>query len=1027
VSEEKEHSLNSDQRLAVETTDGPILIVAGPGSGKTRVVTRKILYLLKEKGVKPENILALTFSDKAAEEMRGRVEKGLESISELQISTFHSFCKDLLNDNVLDAGINGSARVISKEHMLVWALENFDSFGTDYLKVPFNPSDLVNTLMEGISTFNDELIEPKQLQEFIAKKLKEKLGGGEEDYFRKLNDLAKVFKAYQEYKEKNDLIDFDDMICRAYRLLKENPLVLKKYQQRFKYILVDEFQDTNYAQLALVELLARAHKNLSVVADDDQCIYRFRGAYLTNIHQLKEFFPKTKEIPLRRNYRSTQQIVDLSQQLIGRHGGRLEKKLFSEKTGPKPKVIKTDLDSTEAEFVADKIQEMSKEKKNFKDFYVLTRKRKDGAKFADALKKRNIPVEFVGSTNFFNLPIITEMLAYLQVLSNPLQSGVSWAKVLKRENVSEIDVQKIFLKAKELTPWGDPIDHVYEVMLEHLDGLNLNEKELVKVIAKRMENLMKFKDNHSCAELVAELMLNQTDLYKKQVFCLDFEAKQNIRILNKFFGIVKDFEIISGSDLRKLLKHLGHAASFEIELSEQDSDENTVKVTTIHQSKGKQAKTVFLCDVAQRHLPLNFKNKPFYVPTELCNGVQSDLSPKALHIEEERRLMYVAMTRAEENLFIVFPKKYAENKKPVNPSDFIKKDLNYESNEGLELEEVSSNEVSTLVKTEKDIDKLILQAQKQANQSITQLDLKPAMQRLMELAKLKHLRDKNSLDGFSEQQFDNLSFPQDHKILEKIECKPVSLVNKDSIHFSPSALGKFEDCPMQYKFAYILGIPTAPKPFFDLGTSVHNTIEALTKMKREGKKIDEETGLKVLDCGWITGNYSSEAAETQAKENAKKMISNFLTWEETFDGEIAAVEEWFPFKINGFEVRCKLDRLNKTSGGEFEVVDYKSSKTALSSNKLRENLQMNVYALAVKKHFSQAPTKIIHYYPKPKTHENGKVVEARITSEMLEETENKIKEIIDTITKEKFEVKEKPNCMFCDYKGICGWFKENGS
>jgi DNA helicase-2/ATP-dependent DNA helicase PcrA len=305
--------------------NGVQLIVAGPGSGKTRVITQKILHLIRE-GVQPETILALTFSDKAAEEMIERLEQDIDT-SALTIGTFHSFCLDVLSDNILDSGISFSSGVISRPNQLVWALDNIDSFSFEHLEIGNNARNVIESIIDGISAFRDELITPQELGEYLAKKDNEELSDEERAYCNKLKDLLKVYTAYENYKRKEGLLDFDDMIDEASRLFARKPLALTRYLERYAHILVDEFQDTNYAQLNLIKQLAG--DNVCVVGDDDQSIYRFRGAYLTNFSDFKEHFNKCSEIVLDHNYRNSKNILALALELMEHAPNRTQKSLMT--------------------------------------------------------------------------------------------------------------------------------------------------------------------------------------------------------------------------------------------------------------------------------------------------------------------------------------------------------------------------------------------------------------------------------------------------------------------------------------------------------------------------------------------------------------------------------------------------------------------------------------------------------------------------------------------------------------------------
>ena len=345
-------SLNAEQRKAVEHKGGPLLVVAGPGSGKTRVIIERVMHLVKT-GLKPQEILCLTFSEKAAAEMKQRLEQVID-VTEMDVSTFHSFAKEVLEDNVLDSGIGLSSGVIKRSAQLVWGLKNIDNFGFKHLEIGNNAVEVIESVIDGISTFKDELVSPQELNEYVEKKMKQELSEEVRDFVLKLSDMSKVYQKYQAFQRSKSVIDFDDMVVQAVELFRRKQNVLSKYRKRYQHILVDEFQDNNFAQLELVKLMGQGD-NVTVVGDDDQSIYRFQGAYLTNFQDFKSFFPGTTVVTLNRNYRSSKNIVKIAGALLSTVADRETKQLYSEnEDGEKVSVAACSSESAEVEFVVDR-------------------------------------------------------------------------------------------------------------------------------------------------------------------------------------------------------------------------------------------------------------------------------------------------------------------------------------------------------------------------------------------------------------------------------------------------------------------------------------------------------------------------------------------------------------------------------------------------------------------------------------------------------------------------------------------------
>jgi len=287
-------NLNSQQQEAVREIEKPLLIIAGAGSGKTLTVASKIAYLI-DQGAKAENILALAFNQKAAEELKNRVISMLGNSEDLSISTFHSFCNQVIQDNILNTKLNANFKVITDTAQLVYLTKNINSFGIEHLEFNHEPYTLAEEMKKFISRCKDESISPDDIQQYIEKKEKNMLDEEALEDLNNLNDILKIYQAYEDYKAKNNMLDFGDMLCTVHNLLKSKPLILKRYQEKFQFVIVDEFQDTNYIQLQIVHLIASKHSHITVVGDDDQSIYRFRGAYLTNIAEFKKMFPNYVE------------------------------------------------------------------------------------------------------------------------------------------------------------------------------------------------------------------------------------------------------------------------------------------------------------------------------------------------------------------------------------------------------------------------------------------------------------------------------------------------------------------------------------------------------------------------------------------------------------------------------------------------------------------------------------------------------------------------------------------------------------
>ncbi|MCS3901804.1 ATP-dependent helicase [Methanococcus voltae] len=1067
---------NESQKRAIEYTNGPLLILAGPGSGKTFTITNKIISLIENQNLKPEKILALTFSEKAANEMLTRVEKEIGLNTGISISTFHSFCNDLINEFAFEIGRGSNLKLISKEHACVFGVKNIDSFNFETIKVKNNSYGAISKLYDGISQFYDFLVSPEELNNYITTQLPNEEDEEKIEELKKLYDLCKYYKAYKEYKLKNGLIDYNDMISIVCNLLKENTVIKKKLQDRYDYILVDEFQDTNFAQLDLITKLVK-NDNLTCVADDDQCIYRFRGAYLTNIKELNYIYPALEKITLDVNYRSTDEIVELSKELIQNNPNRENKESKAhDGNGEKIKILKTPDDYSEAEWVAEEIEKLISTKNDDdltyepKDIFILTRTIKDGKKYSEALKNRMIPSEYIGNHNLQEQPIIKDVLAYINVVSNPFESGVDFKRIFTREGVDEHDIQKINQKAKELSyknAEGDGIYYTLQMLYtneyneyneynkdnkdnkdnnEELDtltnsnvDLNLNldledkNKDILLKIFENIKELICYKKNHKPSDTLIYLLNKKTDIYKIEAYNDTKLSRKNIHLLNSLVNVVEDFEETSNLEFENISEYLNILSNLEIQQENEFDNSNTVKIMTIHQSKGKEAKVVFIGDLADRHLPLRYNSKEFTVPVELMKSrIKNNVPEKELHKEEELRLLYVAMTRAMKKLYLVYPKRYTGNKRDVKPSEFLEY-INHIYNEKVEFIESKPFENHN-VYSETLLSKKINEYEKLVSKYTINKMYDKALNSLITLAKLNEVEKSGNLTGFDLNDVlkldkncnivnkenitnaNNTNNNEDEKITRLInnEIQLPPLVNPD-MAFSPSKIVDYDSCPLMFKYKNVLSIPTPKKSYFSVGNTVHKIFEILGDKKINDERITIEMAQNMLLENLKEQDFDSKTEYDEQMTNCLNMLNYWFEFEKNNVDKIISVEEKFSINLCNHTINGIIDRIDKTTDDNYIVLDYKTGKTALSKNKLLNNIQLIIYAIAVKEKYGKYPIQIGHIYPAI-----AKSVILDIEESKIEEIKQNIESYIDKIMNEDFEVVKNPsNCHFCDYKNIC--------
>lgn len=605
--------LNDKQYEAVVNTEGPCLVIAGAGSGKTKVLTHKIAYLIDEKGVLPWNILAITFTNKAANEMKERIEGLVGDVAkDIWMGTFHSVCVRILRRFIDRIGFDSSFIIFdtSDQRTLIKAcIKNIgldDKMFTD------------RSVQSEISNAKNEMLEPDQ---YTLR------ANGD---FRK-EKIALVYEMYQKRLKENNAIDFDDIINYTIKILMDNPDVLEYYSDKFKYVLVDEYQDTNKSQFTLVTLLASKNGNITVVGDNDQGIYSFRGADISNILNFERDFPGTKIIKLEQNYRCTGNILKAANSVIKNNEVKYKKQLWTENdVGNLPKVYSAKNEYDEGTYIATQIEHLRREEKyNYSDFAILYRMNTQSRAIEEILRREGIPYKIIGGLKFYERKEIKDVISYLRLIQNP-SDNISLKRVINepKRGIGKTSLDNIEKLAE------DTGISMYEI-IKNADqyGLNrvfLNSREFVNVI----EELRNKKDDIKISELIKEI-LNKSGYTKALEEENTIEAENRIENLDEFLTVAIEFEDESAEN--KLSDFLeGITLSSDIDNMEETDD--SVTLMTLHSAKGLEFPVVFLVGMEEGIFP----------------GYKSISEPKEL--EEERRLCYVGITRAKKNLFLTCSK-----------------------------------------------------------------------------------------------------------------------------------------------------------------------------------------------------------------------------------------------------------------------------------------------------------------------------------------------------------------------------------
>ncbi|MBI2038255.1 MAG: ATP-dependent helicase [Candidatus Magasanikbacteria bacterium] len=973
------YKLNPSQKQAVEYVSGPLIIVAGAGTGKTTVITQKIFHILQNKLAKTSEILALTFTEKAAAEMFDRVdaEVGIGYV-DLQISTFHSFCQKILEEYGLDIGISNKFKLLTEVDAWLLVRQNLDKFNLDYYRSLGNPTNHIHTLISHFQKCKDELITPADYLRYVQE-LQADTDNAEIEEKNRLAELANAYHVYNQLLLDNNYLDFADLIFYTIKLLKERPAILKLLQNRFKYILVDEFQDVNWAQYQLVRLLTGSNSQLTVVGDDDQSIYAFRGASVSNILRFKDDFPKAQEIVLNENYRSRQEILDSAYKLIQHNNpDRLEVKLqvnkklvnSSKTSASKGKSVVHLHSATLDQEVRSVIEEIKKIKDTDKeaawdDFAILVRANNHSEPFISALEKAGIPYEFLAASGLYRQPLVLDCINFFKLLDNYRESSAIFRLLLMPIwKMDDHDIQKITFNAKRKSiSFYEALKRAVEFGLSS-NGIAAADK-LLTVIHAGMQNAKNEKPTTVLFHFLQDSGL--LEYLAKEEVDQNREVIRQIYQLKEFFEYMGGFENSTpGAHVASFLEHLNYIMeSGDLGAMYQPTETpDSVNIITVHKSKGLEFKYVFVVNLVEDRFPGRRRGEPIEIPAAL---IKEQMPSGDSHYQEERRLFYVAMTRAKERLYLTSADDYGGVK--------TKKISRF-------LPEI---EFSVLEK---------------------------------EAGKKEPLK---------------ISIPSKNK--EKGE-----FIYELPKVFSFSQIKSYRTCPYQYKLAHVLKIPTKGNASFSFGQSIHSALqkfyERLKDLNRATQtslfalpeKVEPSSnGVKApslqelfnfYEAAWIDDWYKSKAQREEYYKLGKEILQTFYNTEKDNWTIPISLEGWFKIKIGNYLVNGRIDRIDQLPNGQLEIIDYKTGngKEKLESE---DKDQLLLYQIAVNelpeyKNIG-APERLTYFY----LNDNLKV--SFLGNEKdIEKLKEKVVMAIDKINSQDFTATPSPHvCKRCDFRDIC--------
>lgn len=971
--------LNKNQKEAIEYNEGPLLIIAGAGTGKTTVLVEKIKYLISKKLARPEEILALTFTEKAAQEIEERVDKVLPyGYFQTWIYTFHSFCDRILREDANHIGLSAGYKLQNQAESIIYLKKNLFLFDLDYFRPLGNPNKFIEALYQHFSRLRDEDITPEQYLSWAKKQNQSNKKISEEEAIenKKNLELALAYDRFQKMKLKDNYLDFADLIYYTLMIFRKRKNILRKYQQQFKFILVDEFQDTNIAQYQLLKLLSPKGKRpcLTVIGDDNQSIYKFRGASVSNILTFMDDYPNAKRIVLLKNYRSNQQILDAAYQLIKYNDPDtleaklgINKKLISVKDSDQKKAVTfflTNKVEEEAELVAREILKLKKDYR-WQDFALLVRANNHADPFIRTFQRLNLPYQFSSPGMLFKQPEIKELIAYLKTLYD-INDSPSFYRVLTMSlfnldsedlahllSFSKITGTSLFEATKIYLSFFYP--SLYHKDFDKFKGyLFLTKEETRKklfLIYQTINRGLSLIKKETAGQILYYFLEDSGYLAKITNFKTPKEEKIALNI-SKFFNKLKTFEIENEDasvftivDYLEMSMELGESPlAYEIDQFDLDA----INILTVHSAKGLEFPIVFLVNLTVDRFPSKERREQIPIPSPLIKEI---LPVGDYHLEEERRLFYVGITRAKERLYLSASFFYGEGKRERKISPFVFESMGEKKILNQIIEKKGKNNLSSILSFKKGEEK--------------------------ELEKQKFFQSK----------------------------------------FSYSQLEVYQTCPLKYRYQYYLKIPTPPSAALSFGESIHQTLQRFYERYKNGEKVNLKTLLTLYEDYWIPVGYSSKTHQLKTKKEGKKILENFYQKYHSEKIKIIDLERKFNLKIsNNLFINGIIDRVDQI-GNEIEIIDYKTGKKP-QEKELKKNLQLSIYAMAAmdKKLYHKSINQItLSFFF---LQDEIKVSLKKSEKDILK-TKREIEEIAKKINQKHFPAKTGPWCHYCPFKINC--------
>jgi DNA helicase-2/ATP-dependent DNA helicase PcrA len=965
--------LNEAQKRAITHGEGPLLVIAGAGTGKTRVITERIRHLLQsDDSLSGENILGLTFTKKAAGEMKARVVKATgERGKAVTLATFHSFCETLLAE--------ADPQRVMLDEFDHWILlrRNLRRLCLEKYRRLADPGQFLNDFVEFFSRCQDELVSGEDYQRYaagLAARLEAERETLDEDTLSERletvalqQELARAYCASEELLREKNRVSFGSLITGAVGLLERDAQRCNALQKKYRYILVDEFQDTNIAQLRLLELLAGRTRNIVAVGDNDQAIYRFRGASFGSFKLFLERFAGWKEgrdstpyrVALTENYRSTPNILRVAMQVIGQNtvSADFPKKVLSPNKPPGEKIRIVELATPEEEsrWVASELERIHGAGRRWKDFAVLYRQHAHRDHLVEELSRRKIPF-VIARLSILEHPLVRDVLAYLQLIAAPYDD-IACARVL-----------------------AAPAWHLEAADLVRLATRARKEKEAIYDLLQVPQGKLAFDRSQAALGQLVEFVSSQRKTLKRctarEILGALWEwleipqraKEQDRKYVKRLAEFMKEWEPKSETrGLAEFIEYLDYYAQAGGVVSlEDDAPVEAVQLMTVHGAKGLEFPQVFLLRVNSRAFPATERSRVFEFPVEL---MKEGSPAEQFHIQEERRLFYVALTRAEERLTIttVTEKK---GKVPVFIEDIV------------------------------------------MEPAIKRQDVRQIMPKLPAAGK----EDPAPQGGRQDAQL----FPataEPAKIFSRIadwaeEFHPPS---PEPLTLSPSALNGYRTCPQKYLFGYLWSLREGPKAAMTFGAVMHTTIKRFVDQLRKGVKLPFDEVQRIFETEWNSKGFEDEYQEEEYKKDGLQQLRTFHAGMMAQLPQALEQEKTFELPLdNNVIIKGRIDQINALGNKrDVEIVDYKTGRPKKDAE-AKKDLQLSLYALAVKEILGQEPVRLVFHYL-----QNNHRQETTRDAKQLDEAQRVVQEAAADLRAGEFPAKRGFVCRNCAYKPIC--------